>query len=86
MSVSGLFQVVYIEYDEQRELAVRKSFVENSYQFELDLSRQINVNCPVTILHGVKDEDVPYEVSRVLSGGRISHLSIFLFEFYEIET
>ena len=72
MSFSGLFQVVYIEYDEQRELAVRKSFVENSFQFELDLSRQINVNCPVTILHGVKDEDVPYEVSRVLSGGRIS--------------
>ena len=29
----------------------------------MDLSEEINVTCPVTILHGVRDESIPYEVS-----------------------
>ena len=37
--------------------------MERSSQFELDLSKQIDVTCPVTILHGVKDEEVPYKAS-----------------------
>ena len=37
--------------------------MERSEQYELDLSKQINVTCPVTILHGLKDQEVPYKVS-----------------------
>lgn len=45
-------EVVYIKYDENQDLGVRKSFAEKSSQYD--------VNCPVTILHGVGDQSVPY--------------------------
>ena len=56
-------QVVYIKWDEEECLPVRKSFAEKSRDLELDLSEEINVTCPVTILHGVRDESVPYQVN-----------------------
>ena len=44
---------------------MRKSFAEKSREFELDLSEEIKVTCPVTILHGVRDESVPYQVNII---------------------
>ena len=55
-------QTVYVEWDEDRTLGVRRSFVERSSQYDLDLSEEIKVSCPVTILHGVEDQSVPYQV------------------------
>ena len=55
-------KVVYIKWDEEEDLPVRKSFAEKSREYELDLSEEIKVTCPVTILHGVRDESVPYQV------------------------
>ena len=55
-------KVVYIKWDEEEDLPVRKSFAEKSREYELDLSEEIMVTCPVTILHGVRDESVPYQV------------------------
>ena len=62
MPESLSLKVVYIKWDEEEELPVRKSFAEKSREYELDLSEEIMVTCPVTILHGVRDESVPYQV------------------------
>ena len=63
MHLNLIIKVVYIKWDEEETLPIRKSFAENSREFELDLSKEINVTCPVTILHGVKDQSVPYQVN-----------------------
>ena len=59
-------KIVYIKWDEKEDLPIRKSFAENSREYELDLSEEINVACPVSILHGVKDESIPYQVNIAL--------------------
>ena len=41
-------------------MSVRKSFVDRSSDYELDISNPINVTCPVNILHGMKDKPVDY--------------------------
>ena len=32
---------------------LRKDFCDNSAQFEIDFSKEINVNCPVRIIHAI---------------------------------
>jgi len=56
-------EVVNIEWDKDQDLGLRKSFVEKSLQYELNFRQGINVTCPVTILHGVEDDSVPYQKS-----------------------
>merc|ERR1712062_97784 len=53
---------------ETEQLPVRKSFAEGSLQYEVDPSQDINVTCPVVILHGVQDESVPYKANTDNSG------------------
>lgn len=45
---------------------LRKDFCDNSAQFEIDFSKEINVNCPVRIIHAIGDADIPYESSMLL--------------------
>ena len=52
-----------MDWDEHEKLHVRKSFSENSEQFEINLSEEIPVKCPVRIFHGVQDESVPFKNS-----------------------
>merc|ERR1719150_2968506 len=40
-----------------------KRFADSSSVVEMDLSNPIKVHCPIRILHGVKDDTVPYENS-----------------------
>ena len=54
--------VHYMDWNGYEKLAIRKSFSENSKAFEIDLTRDIPVKCPVKIFHGVLDESVPYQV------------------------
>ncbi len=44
-------------------MPVRKAFFDNLAEEELDLSRPLPVRCPVSILHGVRDESVPHTLS-----------------------
>ena len=58
-------QVVYLQIDGFEDLALRKSFTEKSdhYRHKFSHQQSINVKCPVTILHGVKDQTVPFTVN-----------------------
>ena len=69
ITLSPISQVVYIKHDGQ-DLPLRKSLIERSSQYELDLSQELNITCPVTILHGVKDQSVSFMVIS-------THSSIF---------
>jgi abhydrolase domain-containing protein 10 len=44
-------------------LPIFKAFAEESVVMELDTSKPLEIKCPVKIIHGVKDETVPYEKS-----------------------
>ena len=46
--------------DSSYDLPIFKAFVEESAQMELDTSKPLEINCPVKIIHGVKDDTVPY--------------------------
>jgi len=50
-----------MDWDGYEKLAIRKAFAENSEQFEI--RGEIDVKCPVRILHGVQDQSVPYQNS-----------------------
>jgi len=52
--------------DEYGIKPLKKSFAENSAKFELDLSRPIEIDCPVKILHGVGDATINYKNSLVI--------------------
>jgi len=54
-------KVYYMDWDGYEKLAIRKAFAENSEQFEI--RGEIDVKCPVRILHGVQDQSVPYQNS-----------------------
>ena len=54
--------VVHVKSGEYEELPVRKSFAEKSAEYEVALSGDIQVDSPVMILHGVRDQSVPYLV------------------------
>ena len=43
-----------------RLMPLRKSFIDATVPFEIDASALASINIPVTILHGVQDEVVPY--------------------------
>lgn len=45
---------------------LRRDFCENTKDLEIDFSQPININCPVRIVHAIKDADVPYESSMLL--------------------
>ena len=57
--------VVHINSGEYQDLPVRKCFAEESVQYELEPCEDIKVQSPVTILHGVRDQSVPYQASIV---------------------
>ena len=40
---------------------LRKDFCENTLDFEIDFDKPVEVNCPVRIIHGIRDHDVPHE-------------------------
>ena len=44
-------------------MPIFKAFAEESDKMELDTSKSLEIKCPVKIIHGVKDETVPYEKS-----------------------
>jgi len=52
-----------MDWDGYEKLAIRKAFAENSEQFEI--RGEIDVKCPVRILHGVQDQSVPYQVTKM---------------------
>lgn len=54
---------IYQIQDEYGIKPLKKSFAENSANFEIDLSQPIAINCPVKILHGVADDTIPYKNS-----------------------
>jgi len=56
-------EVVHINSGEYQDLPVRKCFAEESVQYELEPCEDIKVQSPVTILHGVRDQSVPYQNS-----------------------
>lgn len=45
---------------------MRRDFCENSGKFEIDFSKPIKINCPVRIVHAIKDQDIPYQSSLLL--------------------
>ena len=45
------------------DLPFSKRFSDSSKAVELDLSTPTKVDCPIRILHGIKDDAVPYENS-----------------------
>ena len=49
--------------DDSYDLPIFKAFAEESDKMELDTSKPLEIKCPVKIIHGVKDETVPYEKS-----------------------
>jgi len=57
---------IYQLKDEYGIKPVKKSFAENSVKFELDLSKSIEIDCPVKILHGVGDATINYKNSLVI--------------------
>ena len=60
-----------MDWDEHEKLHVRKSFSEKSEQFEINLSEEIPVKCPVRIFHGVQDESVPLQEFSYILGENI---------------
>jgi len=60
---SGEFIQIPDPYLETEMLTLRKSFIENSKSFDIDLSKPVEVTCPVRILHGVEDVIIPYRNS-----------------------
>jgi len=57
---------IYQLKDEYGIKPLKKSFAENSVKFELDLSKSIEIDCPVKILHGVGDATINYKNSLVI--------------------
>ena len=49
--------------DDSYDLPIFKAFAKESDKMELDTSKPLEIKCPVKIIHGVKDETVPYEKS-----------------------
>ena len=45
---------------------LKKDFAEDSRQHEIDLSKQVPINCAVRIMHGLQDLEVPYQQSLTL--------------------
>ena len=45
------------------DMPLSKRFAESSHEVELDISKPLKIDCSVRILHGVKDDSVPYENS-----------------------
>ena len=39
---------------------VSKEFMTKSAEMDLDLSKQLEIQCPVKIIHGVQDKSVPF--------------------------
>lgn len=45
---------------------LKKDFAEDSRQHEIDLSKPVDINCAVRIMHGLQDLEVPYQQSMTL--------------------
>jgi len=54
---------IYQIQDEYGIKPLKKSFAENSAKYELDLTQDIKIDCPIKILHGVCDDTIPYKNS-----------------------
>ena len=54
---------------------ISRSFVEESYNLEIDLTKSYEIDCPVKIIHGVQDDTVNYlqsiEVMNAMSTSKI---------------
>merc|ERR1712013_358 len=40
---------------------LRRDFCERTLDFEIDFETPVEVNCPIRIIHGIRDHDVPHE-------------------------
>jgi len=40
---------------------LRRDFCERTLDFEIDFEKPVEVNCPIRIIHGIRDHDVPHE-------------------------
>lgn len=40
---------------------MKKDFALDSRQFEVDLAKPVNITCPVRIMHGLQDNEVPHQ-------------------------
>jgi len=49
-------------YEDQQPYPITKNLIEEGRKYLL-LHNPINITCPVRLIHGMKDEDVPYQVS-----------------------
>jgi pimeloyl-ACP methyl ester carboxylesterase len=54
---------------------IRKDFVAKSSELEIDLSKCLEIKCPVKIIHGVQDDTIPFknslDVMNVVSGSDV---------------
>ena len=40
---------------------LRRDFCERTLDFEIDFENPVEVDCPIRIIHGIRDHDVPHE-------------------------
>lgn len=52
---------------------LKEDFAADSLQYELDLSKTLDISCPVRIIHGLNDREIPSDQSMKVNN---------LFEFY----
>jgi len=52
---------------------LKKDFAEDSRQHEINLSKQVPINCAVRIMHGLQDLEVPYQQSLTLCQALVSN-------------
>lgn len=51
---------------------LKKDFAEDSRAYEIDLKQKVQVECPVRILHGLQDHEIPYMQSLELCQALVS--------------
>lgn len=58
--------IIHIPSDYGEPYPIRHAFIEESRQYEL-LDDEIALNCPIRLLHGMADPDVPYRFSGMIA-------------------
>jgi len=54
---------IYQIQDESGMKPLKKAFAENCVKYEMDLSKAIEIECPVRMFHGHDDDTIPYKNS-----------------------
>ncbi len=56
-------EVHYLKNEYGVKQPIRRAFFDNLREEDIDLSKEIPVDCPIKILHGVRDDTVPHQIS-----------------------